>query len=461
MTNVVIHLVVHIKSLLDNLADHGNKMMILQIPSLTFPLQGKNLLKMTAFMACMMTLGTAQASANENQLLQQYKLALANDATLAATSKRHQSTMLLEDIADAAFLPTLSATANATSDLVTSQTSDSYSVSLGINLVLESVYAKGVAETSIQQSAQNLKATQQDIILQTLTRYFEVVKKQVDIDSIEAQIRASEKNLATTKKQAELGLSTPLQVANIENNAQQLALNLLQTKQQLHVARNTLALSTGVYVNNNLPGLADNFEAPHFSSLLLDEWWELAQKNNLALHAQKLAVEKSYQSYQQMKASSFPTGRIAYNHLSNTNNNITLSISGNIYDFGLKSAQSKQSKLGWHADQDILKSTTDSIRQQIDNTLMMLQNSHTQIDLLASVLMSAENTFSATQQEFELGLKEKLDVLKAEQQIATNHANLLKARYDHLLLQANLKKLAGTLNETDLINIDQQLNTPS
>ncbi|HCH24035.1 MAG TPA: hypothetical protein DE179_07035 [Oceanospirillaceae bacterium] len=401
---------------------------------------------------------TASTSASAQALHEQYTLAKQNDPNFKASVHRHQSVQEYTNIAAAAFRPVVSGNATQSFDIDNGSANDTYDASLALNLRLDAFYAADSSIASIQQSTLNLQASQQNLVAQVISNYFDVVKQQAHIDSISAQIRSAKQSLASIQKQSQLGLATQLQASNVENNVQQLHLSLLQTQQRLQQARNNLTASTGVPIDSNVPGIRLSTELPALDNLQLDHWWQQAQQHNLSLLAATAGVQKSYHDYQQTDSQKYPTGRISANHYSYKNDNVMLRISGNFYDGGLNKAQTQQARLNWMASQQNLTASQRSTKQQLHSTLYNLRNNSQQIQLQQSLLNTATISLAATQKEYELGVADLVAVLEAEQKVASNEVNLINARYDLLVYQSNLKQLAGSLDVPDLLLLDAMLD---
>lgn len=406
------------------------------------------------------TLAAFSAGVYAQALQQQYDAALAHDNNLAASVKRHASTQQLSNIADAAFRPTLSGNFTNTYDVENNSNSDSYSASLALNILLPAYHAKDGSVASIKQSAANLRASQTSLIADTINNYFAVVKQQIQIDSINAQIKSAEQSLAQIQKQRDLGLATALQTANVENNVQQLHLSRLQRQQSLQQARNTLSLSTGNLVTANLPGIANERSLPELADNSLKHWWPIAQQNSPSLLAQGHAVDKAFHDYKQTDAGKYPTGRVSLNHYSSAmkNDDFIISISGNFYDGGLNKAQTSQARLNWQVSQETLENMQDNTKQQLDNLLFMLNNNAEQIQLQQNLLTSAKSSLEAVEKEYDLGVNDLVSVLEAQQALASAEVNLASSRYDRISLQVNIKQTAGTLNQEDLLALDKLLD---
>lgn len=391
-------------------------------------------------------------------LQQQHQLAIANDPELFASQHRHQATKEYANIAKAALRPVFSAGTTQNFGFESGAVTDTYNASLAMSLRLDALYAADSAKATIKQSNFSLQASRQKLLADTIGNYFNITKQQTQINSIHAQIKSAKQSLARIQKQRQLGLATQVQVAEVENNVQQLNLSLLQAQQQLQEARNTLTLSTGQAVHQQLPGINLTTSLPTIESLQLDYWWDLAKQNNLSLLAATAGVQKSYHDYQQTDAGKYPTGSIAGNHYSHQSDTLTLSITGKLYDGGLNQSQTQQARLNWQASQEDLRGRQHTTKQQLDNLLYNLRNNAEQIILQQSLLNTAEFALAATEKEYQLGVTDLVTVLEAEQRVATTEVNLIKARYDQIILQTNLQMLSGSLNDNNLAALDKLLD---
>ncbi len=406
-----------------------------------------------------LALGLFFSSSVWAQALQlQHQLALANDASLQAKLHSHQATKEQEKIANMAFIPVLSANANKTYDIEQGAHSDSYSATLALNLNLEALYAIDSARASIQQSSLNLQADKQQLRADIISAYFNVVKHQAQLDSINAQIKSANQSLATIQKQRQLGLATSLQASKVDNNVQELQLSLLKAQQALQQARNTLTLSTNETINDDFPGISLATSLPVLDSLELDFWWDIAQQHSLSLLAAKAGVQKSYHDYQQTDAQKYPTGSISAKHDSALSDMIMFSITGKLYDAGLNQSQTQIARLNWLANQQALTANQRTTKQALSNVLYNLRNNKQQIQLQENLLATAITSLAATHKEYELGVTDLVAVLEAEQNVATNEVDLIQARYDQIIYQSDLKRLTGRLKQGDLQQYDALLN---
>jgi outer membrane protein len=77
-----------------------------------------------------------------------------------------------------------------------------------------------------------------------------------------------------------------------------------------------------------------------------------------------------------------------------------------------------------------------------------------QVRALEQALVSSEAQLKSTKLGLEVGVRTRVDVLNAQQQLFTTRRDLSAARYQTLLAGLQLKAAAGTLGEEDLKALD-------
>jgi outer membrane protein len=77
---------------------------------------------------------------------------------------------------------------------------------------------------------------------------------------------------------------------------------------------------------------------------------------------------------------------------------------------------------------------------------------------LKQALISSETQLRSTQRGLQVGVRTRVDVLNAEQQLFATRKDLAAARYKTLVAALQLKAAAGSLAEADLRALDALLN---
>ena len=86
-----------------------------------------------------------------------------------------------------------------------------------------------------------------------------------------------------------------------------------------------------------------------------------------------------------------------------------------------------------------------------------LTGSVAQVQAYEQALRSSQSQLDSTNLGYEVGVRNSVDVLNAQQQLFTAKRDLLQARYGYLLNVLRLQFVVGLLTETDLADINQHL----
>ena len=103
----------------------------------------------------------------------------------------------------------------------------------------------------------------------------------------------------------------------------------------------------------------------------------------------------------------------------------------------------------------------EAARRQADlatrEAYLNLTGSVAQVKAYEQALNSSQSQVDSTTLGYEVGVRNSVDVLNAQQQLFSAKRDLLQARYTYLLSTLKLKSAIGMLNEGDLAEINQRL----
>ena len=76
-------------------------------------------------------------------------------------------------------------------------------------------------------------------------------------------------------------------------------------------------------------------------------------------------------------------------------------------------------------------------------------------------ITSSQSALDATQAGYEVGTRNIVDVLNAQNQLFTSQRDYANSRYDYVLNMLRLKQQAGQLSPGDINSIDSWLESPA
>jgi outer membrane protein len=325
-------------------------------------------------------------------------------------------------------------------------------------------------QSKLQQSiteAQFAQA-QQDLITRVSQAYFDVLAAQDTLESTLAQKTATTEQLASAKRNFEVGTQTitdthEAQAAYDLVVAQEFAaLNDLENKKSALQAivgapPTVLApLKTGVALASPQPAL-------------IDPWVSSAENQNYGVVASQLGLELAKRDIQRNRAGHLPTldlvASSTHNKVSGqtvqsgstTNKAIGVQWSVPIFSgFSVTSKVRESIALEDKARND-LEATRRNAVQIARQSYLGVNSGLAQVKALEAAEISSQSALESNKLGYQVGVRINIDVLNAQRQLYSTRRDLSRARYDTIMNGLRLKAAAGSLREDDLVPVNNLL----
>ncbi|MYN26471.1 TolC family outer membrane protein [Duganella levis] len=418
---------------------------------------------------------TAQAA----DLVQVYQQALANDATYA--SARSSLAAGEERITQgrSGLLPNISASGsnlrndgyNAGPDgtfglfLTDSRTkyhSNSYTVSLAQPLFDWNAWQTYQQSKLVQATSEATFAqAQQDLILRVAQAYFDVLTAQDNLTSTQAQKVATTEQLASAKRNFEVGTQTIT-----DTHEAQAAYDLVVAQEfaainDLDNKRTALAVVIGK-ASGELAPLRTGVTIEPPSPAAVDPWISSAESQNFSVVAAGLNLEIAKREISRSRAGHMPTVNLVANrtHQYNTgvnapgttanNNAIGVTWSVPLFSgFAVTSKVRENIALEDKARND-LEATKRNATQTARQAFLGMTSGLAQVKALEAAEVSSKSSLDSNKLGYQVGVRINIDVLNAQKLLYSTQKDLSKARYDTIMNGLRLKSAAGSLREEDL-----------
>ena len=138
-------------------------------------------------------------------------------------------------------------------------------------------------------------------------------------------------------------------------------------------------------------------------------------------------------------------------------NSITLSVSVPIFSGGRTSSLTRQSRLQYKAAMENLDRTTFSTVRNVRNALHNVEAGWSSVQARSLAVVSAKSAEEATAAGFEVGTRNIVEVLNSQRSLYQAQRDYSRAKHDYLLNILRLKRAAGTLEQSDITQINQLL----
>ncbi|MCA1248091.1 TolC family outer membrane protein [Massilia sp. MS-15] len=435
-------------------------------------------------------------NASAADLIQVYQQALANDATFA--SARASAAAGRERIVQgrAGLLPTVGITGSSIKndrdgspwnegELVTNQQTGVQTRVLGTASNLRTTeYTIGLTQplfrwdrwetyqqSKLQQSISEAQfaQAQQDLITRVAQAYFDVLAAQDKLESTRAQKTAVTEQLASAKRNFEVGTQTITDTHEAQAAYDLVIAQEFAAVNDLDNKRNALRAIIGTEPAGLAPlksGITLNAPSP----ANVDPWVSAAENQNYGVAVSQLQVEIAKRDISKTRAGHYPTldlvantsridtnGRISGLSAVNKNNAIGVQFSVPIFSgFGVTSRVRETIALEDKARND-LEATRRQAALQARQAYLGVNSGMAQVKALEAAEVSSQSALESNKLGYQVGVRINIDVLNAQRQLYSTRTDLSRARYDTILNGLRLKAAAGSLREEDLAAVNNLL----
>lgn len=318
---------------------------------------------------------------------------------------------------------------------------------------------------------------QQTLILNTATAYFNVLSAIDALSFTEAQKQAIYRQLDQTTQRFNVGLVAITDVQNARSQYDTVLADEVTARNNLDNAVETLRQVTGNYYPELASLNVDGFKTnkPQAVNALLKE----AENRNLTLLQARLTQDLAREQIRLAQDGHLPTLDLnASTGISDTSysgsktntsqyddsnlgqNKIGLSFSLPLYQGGQVNSQVKQAQYNFVGASEQLESAHRSVVQTVRSSFNNINASISSINAYKQAVISAQSSLDAMEAGYSVGTRTIVDVLDATTTLYNAKQQLSSARYNYLINQLNIKSALGTLNEQDLVALNNTLGKP-
>lgn len=425
----------------------------------------------------LIALSSISYTVNADNLLQIYQTAKLKDPIILKS--RAQYALAVEKItaANAALLPQIGFGLNsnytkASEDLLTNS---NYGADLSLD---QSIYNGAywqqldIAEKQATQFSASYGFAAQELLLRTASTYFDVLRANQAVNSVQANKRAVERQLEQTKQRFQVGLIAITAVHEAQAEYDRTTSDEISTQNTLINSYYRLRELTGKEVHNIASLNKDTFAAQKLAGDL-QYWRNTSIEKNLNLHDKRISKEIAKMQIELAETGHLPTlGLVAGLGYNNTDYDIdqpvsrdtdsssaTIGLNFNVplYSGGKITSVVKQAQFNYvFASEDLIQAFR-SIDSQVSRNYYNVRASISSIEAYEQTVVSSKSALSATQAGFEVGTRTVVDVLNSTRSLYASENQLANARYDYIINMLQLKFSAGTLSEQDISDLSAGL----
>lgn len=433
-----------------------------------------------------------------------YELALENDAQLKAEEAQYLANMEQEKLSRSALLPQVNASADYTdrdqdsdglsrdfqvpglpiidtSTNIDTQT-DAWQVSLNQAIFdLPAWFAFKSGKEFSKQAEATFAANQQNLIVRVVEAYLLVLRAQDNLEASKASERAFERQLEQSQQRFEVGLIAITDVYEAQAAYDLSGVNRIVDENNVLVALERLSVLTGQQ-HSNLHVLGPDFKINLPQPADRAAWVDFALANNFNLQAAIYGEEVARQLAMANKMQHAP--RVSGNYLyseSDTEGDLTrfpetglevppdgsvdlnqwqIRLDVPLYTGGAISSNRRRAAQEFNLARENRINLTRNTVTNARSLYMTVVSDASRVAARSQAIVSSKSALDATQAGYEVGTRNVVDVLNAQNTLFAAQRDYYNSRYDYILNLLRLKEQAGLLSPEDVITLDSFLSPP-
>ncbi len=447
------------------------------------------------------------APAGAESLRDIYELALANDAQLKAEEAQYRANLETEKLGLAGLLPQISANYDYT-DRDQGTTGESFSVDGGLEGGVSTVQTRTTIDTSregyqinlsqplfdlpawftfqsgkdfTRQAEATFAANQQNLIVRVAEAYLLVLRAQDNLEASRAQERAFDRQLEQTQQRFEVGLIAITDVYEAQAARDLAQVNRIVEENNVAVALERLSVLTG-REHRNLHVLEPGFTATPPEPADRTAWVDFALENNFSLQAARHAEEAARHLATANQLEHAPRLSGTYNYSDydtdgtlrrfpstgfDTSPNSTLDentwqirLDVPLYSGGAVSANRRRAAQEFNVARENRINLSRNTVTNARSLHMTVISDVSRVAAREQAIVSSQSALDATQAGYEVGTRNVVDVLNAQNTLFAAQRDYANSRYDYILNSMRLKEQAGLLSPEDIHQLDAVLVPP-
>jgi outer membrane protein len=325
----------------------------------------------------------------------------------------------------------------------------------------------------VELAQAQLQAADQDLIVRTSQAYFDVLAAQDTLTFVRAQKAAVAEQLASAKRNFEVGTSTITDTREAQARYDLVIAQELAAENDLRVKK--IALDTLVGKTETQPKpLATPVGLPVITPADVNTWVEQSELVHPSIRQAQSNVEIAELEVNKAEAGHKPTVDLqaSYNVSRNPSgtattippfafrtNTTNVGVLLNVPLFAGFATQNRVRETLSLRDkaQSDLEGARRTVAQATRTAYFGVQSGQGQVKALEAAELSSQSALDANKLGYQVGVRINIDVLNSQSQLFQTKRDLARARYDVLLGDLRLRQANGTLTPDDLQKINALL----
>lgn len=416
-------------------------------------------------------------------LVETYKKAISYDSGIATARATFEAQQAASDVTRSALLPQIVGfgEANYTDSDGPSQDVSYETLAYGVRLTqplfrAEEWFRYDASQFQTEAARAQYNLAQQQLILDVASAYFGVLRAADNLTVARSAEAAFQRQYEQAQERFDVGLIAITEVYEARATYDASKSQRIAAESELAIAREQLARLTGDY-EEELENLRRNFPLSQPEPTDPSVWAETALEQNWRIRSALFELNATEANLKTAKAGHLPTldlnasyGKTDISGLeqaatlqsqrdgTTTEAQIGITLNVPLYLGGGTQAGVRQQRSLVIAAEQALETVRRDIRV---NTRSLYRTVNTNIQTasaLSQTIISRRSALNATRAGYEVGTRNIVEVLDAQNAYYEALRDFANARYDYIVNSLQLKQASGTLSPEDLVQLNNWLS---
>ena len=332
---------------------------------------------------------------------------------------------------------------------------------------LEDWYQHKKSKPLTKASKAELNAAKQDLMIEVVNAYFNVLRAVTDVIFSEMENAAIEKQFEQTQQRHKAGVTDQTEVEEALAVFDLSKINVILAVNGLAIQKEVFASLTGRGAMELYP-VKDSLEIDIPSVFTADEWAAIAQRNNLQVRHAELNLKAAQYESRVQKSKHLPRldltayydkisasgGFFAHSELSS----IALEFNVALYSGGGVKVKAQQARYLESEQKQRLQMALRAATQQAKNLYRTVVTDKQRVQARQQAIKSSQSALTATRAGYQEGIRNVVDVLQAQRNYFAAKRDHAHARIDYIVDYLGLRHSAGILAVDDLVAVNEFLD---
>ena len=306
-----------------------------------------------------------------------------------------------------------------------------------------------------QRAAQLSYRDARDLVVQAVANaYLQVIADASRAEAIRAQVLTDQALYDRTVDQKKAGTSAGIDVLRSQVELKQQQQRLLAQENQLAKDKLSLGRIIGLPAGQDF-NIPDSLRYSPLASMTQEQALRIALEQRPDYQSAKAQVRAAEDAVRATRGERYPTVGVTGDYgdvgpaITNSHGTFTFvaSLKFNIFDGGRIGADVIQAKAALKQRQDELADLGGQIDYQVRAAFLDLQSAADQVAVAKSNLELANQTLDQARDRFSAGVTDNIEVVQAQQSVASANDNLISALFGHNLAKVALARALGAAEQ--------------